>query len=626
MHCEQKSSVAEAGAKRRITNTSRTVESEAKACCSESIGAHYKRAVVAVAQEQFFRSTMPTSMLSPVAQKRRRAGGRFWNDAEQNVNRRNRISIDHVRNASPLQHPRLLTTALFTTTTIIVAMTHTAEAWAPPTRSGLVPSSSTTALQMAVRTRAAVIISENHPTPGAWRVDGAEPLLLENYEASLFASDYDYDDEDDEDYLLDDEEMDLIGALDTVQKLQQQRGGTGPNRDVLSTQEQALVDQSDAADVFLENFGGADASRMEKIAMGSIPAQLPQAPLVAFLDKKTKKTTTTTKKTPQSKNSLPYMYYSRERVSVEQEQQLGRLIQAGAKVVQIKEQLQVSLGREPTKHEWAKAAGFDSAKELRRTVAAYRTAKHLLVTANMGLVHSIVRQGRPQRGVTMEELIQEGSLGLLRAAELFDPAKGLRFSTYAVVWIKGMLANTHVAEFVKLPDRERTKWNRINQAAAALKAQDGSGTPSGEALAACTGLPLKDVMDVTQHMTQLQSQYWLSLDAPVIAHDRSGALGSSSQSLSQYETISYDDEGMAEQAQLRTDLIATLARNLTPREARLMRLRYGLTDGQSRSMQQCADAMGISIMAVKRLDKKCMERLREAADAKALEEYLLTIS
>jgi RNA polymerase nonessential primary-like sigma factor len=498
--------------------------------------------------------------------------------------------------------PHLVLAALVTS----IVLSQTVEAFTPSPAMGRLPSG-TTALMLAFRTEQ---VSENRPTPW-FAAEGrtSVPSLLENFEASLFASKHDEEDND-EDYPYDDL---LIDSLDSIQKLQQ---ASGPN--VLSTKEQTLVDQSDVADAFLKNFGGADVSHIEKVAMGSIPEQLPQAPLGAFLDRN---------KPQQKGNSqTAYMNHSRQRVSVEQELHLGRLIQAGAKVFQIKTNLESTLQREPTKHEWAKAAGFTSAKELRHTVAAYRTAKHMLVTANMGLVHSVVKRGRRRRGVSVEEMIQEGSLGLLRAAELFDPTKGLRFSTYAVVWIKGMLANTHVAEFVRLPERERTKWNKINQAAAALRAQNLSNdTPSAEAIATCSGIPLNDVLDVLQHMTPLQSQNMVSLDAPIYMQHRFGSEDASSPSVTPHGVISYDDEGLEEHAQLRADIIASLASNLTPREARLMRLRYGLTDGQSRSLQQCADAMGLSRSSVTRLDKDCLTKLREASDAQSLEEYLLTI-
>jgi len=82
----------------------------------------------------------------------------------------------------------------------------------------------------------------------------------------------------------------------------------------------------------------------------------------------------------------------------------------------------------------------------------------------MGLVHAVVRQQRIMGDVTYAELVQEGSLGLLRAAELFDPSRGIRFSTYATIWIKGTLSNSHLKETIKLPRREKSKWNRIRQA------------------------------------------------------------------------------------------------------------------------------------------------------------------
>merc|ERR1712087_728610 len=124
--------------------------------------------------------------------------------------------------------------------------------------------------------------------------------------------------------------------------------------------------------------------------------------------------------------------------------------------------------RSISRSEWAKLADLESATQLRREVATYRRAKQLLVSANMGLVHTVVKKNyydvRRTSGTTYEELVQEGSLGLLRAAELFDPSRGIRFSTYATIWIKGQLSNSNVSEPVKLPQREKTKWNKIVKA------------------------------------------------------------------------------------------------------------------------------------------------------------------
>ena len=138
--------------------------------------------------------------------------------------------------------------------------------------------------------------------------------------------------------------------------------------------------------------------------------------------------------------------------SHEEEIELARAIQLGAKVNILKSDLEAKLNRSITKTEWAEAAGFSSASKLRRVVSDYRKAKNKLVMANMGLVHAVVKgnwfntgEGRRRNGnaASYDELVQEGSLGLLRAAELFDPERGLRFSTYATIWIKVCFFHIH---------------------------------------------------------------------------------------------------------------------------------------------------------------------------------------
>jgi len=87
------------------------------------------------------------------------------------------------------------------------------------------------------------------------------------------------------------------------------------------------------------------------------------------------------------------------------------------------------------------------------------------------------------------------------------------------------------------------------------------------------------------------------------------------------------DSDLAERTQLQADIIAAMVRNLSPREARLIRLRYGLTtDGRTHTVQECADAMGVSQTRASQLAAKCLKKLRKAAEADSLEEYLLTIA
>jgi RNA polymerase primary sigma factor len=282
-------------------------------------------------------------------------------------------------------------------------------------------------------------------------------------------------------------------------------------------------------------------------------------------------------------------------------------------------------GREITKKEWMTLAGLESAKDLRQLVSQYRQSKQLLVSANMGLVHAIVKgqySTKSLNGVGTEELVQEGSLGLMRAAELFDPSRGLRFSTYATIWIKGMLSNSHVKEAITVPQREKTKWNKILAAHKDLSMELGR-EPTQEEVATRCDMNMEAFRLISRRMTQTKSL--LSLDYEYNSKSRSGDETSNGGTLENDKHL-MEDADLAERTQLHADVVAALARNLDAREARLMRLRYGLVDGQTRSIQECADSMGLSKTRVQQLAASCLTKLRQAAEAEALQEYLLTVA
>eukprot|EP00536_Pseudo-nitzschia_multiseries_P006984 jgi/Psemu1/239811/estExt_Genewise1.C_1560012 len=316
------------------------------------------------------------------------------------------------------------------------------------------------------------------------------------------------------------------------------------------------------------------------------------------------------------------------------------MIQRGVWLHKLKTDREASDGRSLTKSQWAKLANLETPTQLRREVATYRRAKQLLVSANMGLVHTVVKKHyydvRKRSGVTYEELVQEGSLGLLRAAELFDPSRGVRFSTYATIWIKGHLSNSHALDgAMKVPAIEKQKWKKILKAhrelvqekAAAVMA---SSTVSVEEIANRLDMKVEDVIVSQRKMRQAKSV--LSLDYEYQQQSRGGGNNGSSKDNGQL-LMDMDDKNiradadLAERTQMQADVIAAMARNLTPREARLMRLRYGLTtDGKTRTIQECADAMGVSQARASQLAKACLKKLRVAAEADSLEEYLLTIA
>lgn len=421
----------------------------------------------------------------------------------------------------------------------------------------------------------------------------------------------------------DDDDDDLAFEVTSFQELQRSTGS-----EILDDRLQQQIDTvSDNPNVFLDAHE-SDASYMEKVAMSSIPEQLPQ-PAVNALRNRRRANNNISNTSNRKRGNLQVS--TAVRVSPDEEIELAKMIQKGVQLHRLKADYEEQHGQKLSRNQWAKLAGLDSASQLRREVANYRRAKQLLVSANVGLVHSVVKkQNRNGSGgpstPSYEELVQEGSLGLLRAAELFDPSRGLRFSTYATIWIKGSLGNSHMMETIKLPARERTKWNKIVKAHDELAMENGLGDqdPPVEQVAERLGMNVAEVISFQRKMKQ--AKHVLSLDYEYQQQSRSGDAVADSNSGLENDKAFQADADLAERMEMQADVIAAMARNLTPREARLMRLRYGLTDGHQRSLRECAEAMGLSEARVQQLGKACLKKLREAAEAESLEEYLLTMA
>ena len=486
-----------------------------------------------------------------------------------------------------------------------------------------------------------------------------------DYDTSSNVNIYDeFDDEEDDD---DEDYHDLIqDGLKNYHTLLHATGSEIVQGELLMHQTRTGKHTKSSESQFIQQYD-TSANEMELLAMNTITEQLPY-PVLRSLERKQDRRPAATKELKRRtiKNQSPDTYNENlnfevnGRVSVEEEIYLAQMIQMGVKLQQVKQQLQEQADTtEISRTEWANAVQM-TPKQLRQTLLAIRKAKHQLVTANIGLVHSVVKQqfgtNAKAVGITTEELVQEGSIGLLRAAELYNPDRGVRFSTYAVTWIKGILLNSHVTELVRVPSREKTKYNKIKKAQSDLMKSSLGGTSATtsekknrnlqrttnaniEELASMTGLTVKDVIETQRRMEHISNIY--SLDYEQKMHSRSGSDTSTMEStLTKQTSTMYDDDDLMEQMQLQTDIIAAMASNLDAREARLMRLRYGLSSysddvdtndtsamlSGGRTLQECADAMGLSYSRVHQLNERCLKKLRQAAEAQSLEEYFLTIA
>mmetsp|Transcript_39367 Transcript_39367/g.70873 ORF Transcript_39367/g.70873 Transcript_39367/m.70873 type:complete len:580 (-) Transcript_39367:122-1861(-) len=319
----------------------------------------------------------------------------------------------------------------------------------------------------------------------------------------------------------------------------------------------------------------------------------------------------------------------------EQEYALAYTIQSGTRVHKLKAKYEASHAQPLSKRDWAQLAKM-SPNDLRKLVSDYRTAKQELVSSNLGLVHAVTRNySRKARyhGVPIDELVQEGTLGLIRAAELFDPEKGLRFSTYATIWIKGTLSNTNSLDAViNLPNRERVLWNKVRVAWGEMASESGQDLTNGRGKPSASSakelamrLGMKTCL-VENHLRRMACvTNVLSLDYQYNSSTRSGEANGRQDALMNSKEFTVDAD-VAERAQFKADVVAGLVRNLSERELTLMRLRYGLEDGTEYTIVQCASKMGINRESIRLLQIACLKKLREASDMESLQEYLLTVA
>jgi RNA polymerase primary sigma factor len=225
-------------------------------------------------------------------------------------------------------------------------------------------------------------------------------------------------------------------------------------------------------------------------------------------------------------------------------------------------------------------------------------------------VISVAKKYRGQ-GVPFHDLIQEGNLGLMRATDKFDPGRGCKFSTYATWWIRQAVTRA-------LADQGRTirlpvhmgEWIRKLSRTAHQMEQDGGQLPGPEEIAAEMGLNPRRV----RWMLKI-AQRPLSLQKPV-GEEKDSELGS----------FIEDDEApsppeAAEQTLLRTTLEELLT-TLGPREARILRLRFGLQDGHNYTLEEVGQKFGLTRERIRQIEKQALQRLRHPRRSRRLKDYL----
>lgn len=296
-------------------------------------------------------------------------------------------------------------------------------------------------------------------------------------------------------------------------------------------------------------------------------------------------------------------------LSHEQEIVFGKQVQQMMALYNIKQELFKDLDREPTTEEWS-IASDKTPDEIKKILHQGKRAKQKMIEANLRLVVAIAKKYQ-KRNMEFLDLIQEGSLGLERGVEKFDPTKGFKFSTYAYWWIRQAItrAIAQQARTIRLPIHITEKLNKIKKTQRELSQKLGR-SPS----------PLEIAEALELEPAQIR-EYFSIARQPISLDVRVG----DNQDTELSELL--EDNGISPdtyitQELMRQDLHKLLG-ELTPQQQQVVKFRFGLEDGRELSLAKIGQRMNISRERVRQLEQQALAHLRKKRSS--VKEYMVTM-
>jgi len=329
----------------------------------------------------------------------------------------------------------------------------------------------------------------------------------------------------------------------------------------------------------------------------------------------------------EAQNVQRYMnLVERRNVAAEGDPQIKQYVQ----LIEAHDCLASTLGHRPSWERWASEGGVSvtelkpilasgkrrwaeivevAVEELDRIKAEGTRAKDHMIKANLRLVVSVAKKYQ-NRGLELLDLIQEGTLGLERAVEKFDPTKGYRFSTYAYWWIRQGITRAIATQSrtIRLPVHITEKLNKIKKAQRKISQEKGR-VPTLEDIAVELDMTAAQVREVLLRVPRA-----VSLETKV-GKDRDTELGDL------LETDGVSPEDMLMREALHRDLQQLLT-DLTSREQDVIKMRFGLGDGQPYSLAEIGRALDLSRERVRQIEAKALQKLRQPKRRNRVRDYL----